>query len=57
MKSGTTTEQHLARRITGKTTPMGHTVAVATQEAFDGSREKAMRIASVENNPMNLRAS
>ena len=48
-----TTEQQVPRRLFGKTTPQGHAVAVTTQEALDGSREKAMRIANVENNALN----
>ena len=42
-----TTEQHVPRRILGKTTPREQAVAVTTQEALDGSREKTMRIANV----------
>ena len=37
----------------GKTTPREQTVAVTTQEALDGSREKTMRIANVENSALN----
>ena len=48
-----TTEQHVPRRILGKTAPQEHPVAVTTQEAVDGYREKTMRIASVENNTLN----
>ena len=44
-----TTEQHAPRRILGKTTLHEHAVAVTTQEALDGSREKTMWIANVEN--------
>ena len=44
-----TTEQHVPRKISGKTRPSEHTVAVTTQEAPNGHREKTMRIASVEN--------
>ena len=47
-----TTEQHVQRRLFGKTTPQGHAVAVTKQEALDGSREKTKRIASVENNAL-----
>ena len=47
-----TTEQHVPRRIFGKTTPRALAV-VTTQEALDGSREQTMRIASVENNALN----
>ena len=39
--------------MSGKTTPQGHTVAVTTQEASDGSRERAMRVANIENNSLN----
>ena len=46
----TTAEQHIPREILRKTTPHEHAVAVTTQEALDGSREKTMRIANVENN-------
>ena len=48
-----TTEQHVPRRISGKTTPQDRAVAVATQEALDGYREKTMRIANVENDTLN----
>ena len=48
-----TTEQHVPRRISGKTRPSEHTVAVTTQEAPNGHREKTMRIASVENITLN----
>ena len=48
-----TTEQHVPRRVFGKTTPQERAVAVTTQEALDGSREKTMRIANVENNTLN----
>ena len=37
----------------GKTTPSEHTVAVTTQEALDGYRERTMRMANVENNTEN----
>ena len=37
----------------GKTTPREQAVAVTTQEALDGSREKTMRIANVENSELN----
>ena len=48
------TEQHDPRRISRQTTtPSEHTVAVTTQEALDGYREKTMRIASIENNTLN----
>ena len=52
-EQSTATEQHVPRRMLGKTTPQGHTVAVTTQEALDGSREKTMRVANVENNSLN----
>ena len=39
--------------MSGKTTPQGHAVAVTTQEALDGSREKTMRVANIENNSLN----
>ena len=42
--------RNVPRRLFGKTTPQGHAVAVTTQEALDGSREKTMTIANVENN-------
>ena len=48
-----TTEQHVPRSLSGKTTPQGHAVAVTTQEALDGSREQTMRIANVENKALN----
>ena len=48
-----TTEQHVARRITRKTTRQEHAVAVTTQEALDGYREKTMRIANVEDKKLN----
>ena len=35
-----TAEQHVPRRLFGKTTTQGPAVAVTTQEALDGSREK-----------------
>ena len=40
-------------RMSGKTTPQGHAVAVTTQEASDRSREKTMRVANIENNSLN----
>ena len=40
------------RRISGKTTPQGHAVAVTTQEASDGSREETVRVANIENNSL-----
>ena len=48
-----TTEQYVPRRLFGKTTPQGPAVAVTTQKALVGSREKTMRIASVENSALN----
>ena len=57
MKSGmsktSTTEQHVPRRISVKKMPSDHAVALTTQEAVDGYREKTLRIASVENNTLN----
>ena len=47
------TEQHVPRRIFGKTAPQERAVAVTTQEALDGSREKTMGFANVENNALN----
>ena len=47
------TEQHVPRRSSGKTAPQERAVAVTTQEALDGSCEKTMRIANVENNALN----
>ena len=35
-----TTEQHVPRRIFGKTASQGRAVAVTTQEALDGYRER-----------------
>ena len=48
-EQSTVTRQHVPRRMSGKTTPQGH----ATQEALDGSREKTMRVANIENNSLN----
>ena len=53
MSKSSTTEQHITRRVFGKTTPQECAVAVTTQEALDGSREKTMRIANVENITLN----
>ena len=39
--------------MSGKTTPQDHAVAVTTQEASDGSREKTLRVANIENNSLN----
>ena len=47
------TEQHVPIRILRKTTPQDHAVAVTTQEASDGSREKTMSVANIENNSLN----
>ena len=47
-----TTEQHVPKRIFLKTAPQERAVAVTTHEALDGSREKAIRIANVENNAL-----
>ena len=52
-EQSSTTEQHGPRRISGKTAPQERAVAVTTQEALDGDRENAMRIANVENNTLN----
>lgn len=42
-EQSTFTGQNVPRRMSGKTTPQRHAVAVTTQEASDGSREKTMR--------------
>ena len=47
------TRRHVPRRIFGKTTAQERTVALIAQEALDGSREKTMRIASIENSTLN----
>ena len=52
-EQSTVTGQHVPRRMSGKTTPQGHAVAVTAQEASDGSREKTMRVANIENNSLN----
>ena len=44
------TEQHVPRIISQKMTLSEHPLAVTTQEALDGYREKTMRVANVENN-------
>ena len=44
VEQSSTTEQHVPRRLLGKTAPQGRAVAVTTQEALDGSREKTMRV-------------
>ena len=46
-------EDENPRRILGKTTPREQAVAVTTQEALDGSREKTMTIAKVQNSALN----
>ena len=43
-------ERHVSRRIFGKTTAQER---ATTQETLDGSRERTMRIANVENSPLN----
>ena len=48
-EQSTVTRQHVPRRMTGKTTPQGH----ATHVALDGSCEKTMRVANIENNSLN----
>ena len=52
-EQSTVTRQHVPRRMSGKTTPQGHAVAVTTQEALDEPREKTMRVANIENNSLN----
>ena len=52
-EQSTVTSQHVSRRMSGKTTPQGLAVAVTTQEALDGSREKTVRVANIENNSFN----
>ena len=52
-EQSTVTRQHVLRRMSGKTTPQGHAVAVTTPEALDGFREKTMRVANIENNSLN----
>ena len=47
-----TTEQHVPKRIFWKTKPQERAVAVTTHEALDGSREKTISIANVENNAL-----
>ena len=47
------TEPQVPRRISKKATLSEHPVAVTTQEALDGYREKTIRIASVESNTLN----
>ena len=47
------TSQQVPRRMSRKTTPQSHAMAVTTQEASDGSREKVMRVANIENNSLN----
>ena len=48
-----TAEQHVPRRLFGKTTLQGLAVAVTPQEALDGSREKTARIANVKYSALN----
>ena len=48
-----TTQQHVPRKFFVKTTLQELAVAVTTQEALDGSREKTTRIANFENNALN----
>ena len=50
---GSRQREHVPRRILEKTTPQEHAVAVTTQEAPDGYREKTMRIEDVENHSLN----
>ena len=52
-EQSTATSQHVLRRMSGRTTPQGHAVAVTTQEASDGSHEKPMKVANIENNSLN----
>ena len=52
-EQSTVTSQHVPRKMSGKTTPQGHSVAVTTQEASDRFREKTMRVANIENNSLN----
>ena len=52
-EQSTAISQHVPRRMSRKTTPQGHAVAVTTQEASDGSREEAMRVANIKNNSLN----
>ena len=53
VQQSSTTEQHVPRRLFWKTTLQGHAVAVTTQEARDGEREKTGWIAKLENNALN----
>ena len=46
-------KSEMSDRILGKTTPREQVVAVTTQEALDGSCEKTMRVANVENCALN----
>ena len=52
-EQSTVAGQPVPRKVPGKTTPQGHAVAVTTQEASDGSREKTMRVANIENDSLN----
>ena len=47
------TEQHVPRMISGRTTPQERAVAVTSQEALDGYRESTMTIAKVDNKTLN----
>ena len=52
-EQSSTTERHVPRWISGKTTPQEHAIAVATQDALNGDREQKMRTANVEHNTLN----
>ena len=52
-EQSSTIGQHVPRRISLKTKLSEHPVAVSTQEAADGYREKTMRVANIENNTLN----
>ena len=52
-EQSSTTEQHVPRRVSGKTTPLEPAVAVTTQETLDAYREETMKIANDENNTLN----
>ena len=47
-EQSTVTSLLVPRRMSGKTSPQAHAVAVTTQEASDGSREN-FRVANIEN--------
>ena len=51
-EQSTATGQLAPRRMSGKTTPQDHAVAVTTQESPDGSRETTMRVANIENSSL-----